>query len=234
MGTPSLGSTQPRRWLDVAMEAVKKGGCPDAYLRIEPEKGHSISGEDIASSAGQFPRSDIAFGAFIYEPDFEEARIAPIVKAANKHALGQALRAIDRLLKSSSTKDELRTKAEAVKAKIDARIEAAVALTRGLADKDPVLCEFYGRQFMVQLSGHPKQKDVRSILMGNRRKQPYMLALRVWPMFVEKFRGFFGGGPKLNKEAVGFLEQVKTAASESSLLGRMTREFLVMKPPENE
>jgi len=225
MGTPVLGDTQPKRAQEVMVECIRKGGIADIYLRIEKDKGHSISEADVTASAELFGRSDIALAPFVYEPDFNEKELAPIAAAANQRQLGQASRAIDALVNRPSLAAPLKDKGVALKRLIDARIDAVIALQKELAAKDPTLSESYARQLVPQLAGHPRLKDIQSAL-GEAQKNPqYGRHMAAWGVFGERFLGFLGNAD-VKDDAIPQLIEIRKAAVPGSLLGRMVEEFL--------
>jgi len=231
MGKPTLGTTQTSRARELIISAAKKGTCADALLRIEKDKGHSISDADVAASAAQFARSDIAFAPFVYEGDFEGGPLAPVARAANLRQLGAAAKAADRLLARKTLDEKTKRQAEALRALIAARVDAVLKMLTKLAAKDPVLAESYARALGVQLMGHPRAKELGPILAGARRSVAYQNAMRAWPVFARKFAGFFGTA-QLKKEAVPILEQIEKMSPPQSLMGTMSREFLLLRLPQ--
>jgi len=227
MGMPTLGTTQPARFIELISETAK-GGPRDVYLKITKGKGHSISAQDVADSAEQFRRADLAYCGFLYAADYREAELKSIVASANKLNLGSAAAAIDRLLASSSLSEELKTKAAGVKSKIDKRIDAVVALAAELAQNDPVLCTYYGPTLLKQLTGHAKLADANKAIAEARKDKRFSASMALYASFAKTADKFFNG-PSLNAGAVPMLQKAKEVAGEKSLLGKMATEFLMLQ-----
>ena len=227
MGQPTLGSTQPARFAEVLKETAQ-GGSLDVYLKITKGKGHAITDADVADSARQFRRSDLAYCPFLYAADYREPQLRPIVATANKLRLGEAATAADALLATPGISEDLKKKATALKEKISKRVDAVVALVNELAEQDPILSNYYGPVFMKQLAGQPKAAEVKKVLTEARKNKNVGAAMAAWGQFAKTFDKMFNG-PKLVESAVPTLEKIKEAAGEKSLLGKMAAEFLTMK-----
>ena len=226
MGKPTLGTTQPKT-AEHLFGAALKGACPDVYLKITKDKGHSMSDDDVRESAVQFHRSDLAFAPFIYERDFAEPALAPIVRQANGQTLGKASAALDVLLAGAKTDAAVKAKAEVLRKKFDERIEALFALTQELTENDAILANFYGNLFAQQLGTHPKAKEIKALLADLRKKPGTQAAIQSCMGFWANFHSFLQG-PALTPAAPKFLEDVKTKCGEKSLVGKMATEMLGM------
>jgi len=226
MGKPTLGTSQTRK-AEQLFSAALKGGCPDLYFKITKDKGHSISDDDVRDSAAQFRRSDLAFAPFLYDKDYPEPQLAPIVRAANALALGKAVTSLERLAADTKADEKVKAKAAALKKKIDDRIEAVLALAKELGQDDPVLCNYYGAIFALQLGTHPKAKELKEILAEARKRPGYAAAPPLFVPFANGMKSMFSGSA-LAPAASKFLEDVKAKAGEKSLMGKMATEFLAM------
>lgn len=222
----NLGETQTDRAAEL-LAAALKGGCPDAYLKITKGKGHAVSDEDVRDSAAGFRRSDLLLAPFLCEADYPEAALAPIVKQANAQALGKAAAAVARA--AAGAKDAaLKAKAEAIGKRIEARVDAILALARELADTDPVLCGYYGTLWARGLAAHPKAKDLKALLAEAEKRPNRKAALAAYGQFCTTFKHMFQSNT-LNPEAAAFLEDARAKAGEKSLLGKMAAEFLLLR-----
>ncbi len=222
-----LGASQTARIADCLREAVQ-GACPDVFGWIT-KKGHTIEGAEVAASAEGFRRSDLAFAPFLYAPDWKERELAPIVRDANGPGLDRAVKATERLLANTRLDATVKAKAERLKTLLAARVEAVMALMRELAGDDPVLCEYYGRIFVRKLGSLPEAKTARDTMAAGRKAKGYAQTLRVLPPFEKRFRQFFTGDGSLKQDQIPFLENVKKAAPDTSLLGRMAGQYLELK-----
>ena len=92
----SLALTQTAAMNGLLRDSLR-GAPPDLFLRVEAEKGHSISDADVAASAEGFHRSDLATVPFVYSPSFADREVRGIADTANTLALGRALSSLDRL-----------------------------------------------------------------------------------------------------------------------------------------
>ncbi|MFN3487052.1 MAG: hypothetical protein ACK44W_16425, partial [Planctomycetota bacterium] len=97
---------------------ASRGSCPDLYFKVLPEKGHTIADEDVAEAARVFRRTDLATAPFLWAGDFPEPELRKAVEAANALALGKA----EEL--AAKVPEKVRARAEALRAKIRARILA--------------------------------------------------------------------------------------------------------------
>ena len=227
MGKPTLGSSQPSRFVELLKDTAK-GGCRDIYLKITKGKGHGFNDADLADSARQFRRSDLAFCPFLYAHDFPEKELRPIVASANALRLGAAASAVAPLASAAGTPEEVKKKAGVIKEKIDKRVDAVIALAKELAADDAVLCAYYAPILVKQFDGHPKQEELRKIFTDARANKSYAASLGAFASFTKSFSSFFSG-PKLNDAAAPMVEKIKETAGEKSLLGKMAAEFLLMK-----
>jgi hypothetical protein len=96
------------------------------------------------------------------------------------------------------------------------------------AEADPLLCNYYGNIFTVQLGTHPKAKDLKDILAEARKRPGFAAVPPLFVPFVNNMKSMFPSGPALAPGASKFLEDVKARAGEKSLLGKMATEFLAM------
>lgn len=226
----SLGATQSSRMGELLGLALKRGS-PDAYLRIEKEKGHAISNADVASAAAMFRRSDLAQGRFLHEPSWT-GKAKPLAALANSLALGQADAAIAKALKSETLPPEERERIARLKTLVDARVDAVFALMQELVGSDAVLANWYGAVFSAQLKGHSRAKELKELLAGMAKDPAARKQLQAWEAFAKAYPSLIdGGGPKLKQpeKSVPLLEQVLALAGERSLAGTMAREFLLLK-----
>lgn len=226
----SLGATQSSRMGELLGLALKRGS-PDAYLRIEKEKGHSISNADVASAATMFRRSDLAQGRFLHEPSWT-GKAKPLAALANSLALGQADAAIAKALKSETLPPEDRERITKLKTLVDARVGAVLVLMQELSASDAVLANWYGAVFSAQLKGHSRAKELKELLAGMAKDPAARKQLQAWEVFAKAYPSVIdGGGPKLKQpeKSVPLLEQILALAGERSLAGTMAREFLLLK-----
>jgi len=223
----ALGATQTGRAAEL-FAAAAKGGCPDVYLKITKGKGHSIADEDVRDSAMLFRRSDLAFAPFLYEKDYPEAALQPIVKQASILALGRAGAAADKVIADAKADEKTKAKAEAIKKKVDARIDAILALAKGLDETDAALLNFYAAIWVQQLAGHAKAKDLKDLVAEAKKKPTFKPALATYGQFCGSFKGFFQD-KKVSPSAVKFLEDAKAKCGDKSLVGLMATEFLMLQ-----
>ena len=224
------GAGLGRSQTDLAQELFQEaalGGCPDVYLKITNGKGHSISEDDRADSARGFRRSDLAFCAFLYEPDYPEAELKSIVKHANALDLGRAASALKGLLANPKLDPSIRKKAEHIAKRIDERVDAVIALAKELAADDPMLADYYGRRFTRQFKDHPRAGELKALL--GPVKDRVKGATWGLTVFAQHLKEFFTPDGSLEAKAAGVLGKVQTRAGEKSLLGKMAGEFLALK-----
>ncbi|HUV39607.1 MAG TPA: hypothetical protein VMY39_08320 [Planctomycetota bacterium] len=225
LANAGLGRTQTARTGELFAEAAL-GRCPDIYLKITKDKGHSISEADRVDSAKGFHRSDLAFCGFLYESDYPERELAPVVKSANALDLGRAASAVATLLKNDKLDAVLRAKAERVRDRIAARVDAVVAVAAVLAPSDEVLAEWYGRQFARQMKGHPREGELNKVLATVKMNERTARGLLAPFANVSKF--FTSDGRRVPEAAAG-LKKTRSKVGPDSLLGKMADEFLTLE-----
>ncbi len=212
--------------------ALKNGAPPDLHFKIIKGKGHQVLDEDVAESARAFPRSDLAFAPFVYAPDFNEPELKNIVAAANALQLGSASSALDKLASKAGITAPLKDKAEALKAKIDARTGAISALAKQLAADDPTLTAFYLPIYLAECKGTPIEKDLRALFATAGKDKSFQLSLRAHDEFVKLFPALLGGGgtsPTLVPDKAAPLADLVKALSPTSQTGHMAAEILALK-----
>jgi hypothetical protein len=143
---------------------------------------------------------------------------------ANRLELGGARSQIDRVLAMKDLADGIRRKGEFVRSKIEARVDAMLALSRQLAADDPVLWGYYRKVIAQHLQGHPREEEFKNIpsLTPQQEKD----AARAFATFAEGIKGFFDPTGRLHKESVGVLREIRLKAGERSTLGRMAEEYM--------
>jgi hypothetical protein len=218
----ALGSDGLARMTELLADGAQ-GAPNDLFFKVIRGKGHSIADEEVAESASGFGRSDLAFAPFVYGPDYPEKEFRVILEDANTLMMSRAIAAIDRL------PDSLKAKGAKLKEKLDARIQAVLALAKDLAENDAVLASFYGPLFTRQLQGTPQVKDLKEILSGAAKRGSTAKTLALVPAFQKSYRSFFETNGMLNPAEAPFLEQVKATAGTGSQLGRMASDYLLLK-----
>jgi hypothetical protein len=218
----ALGSDGLGRMTELQSDTAQ-GAPSDLYFKVIKGKGHSIADEEVAESSNGFRRSDLAFAPFVYAPDYGEKEFRGIVEEANLLQLGRAVSALDKL------PEPLKAKGAKLREKINARVQAVLALAKELAESDPVLAAFYGPVLARQLQGMPEAKDLKETLSSSSKKPGYTKTLSLMPMFLKNYRSFFDQNGMMNPSQGPFLEQVKSTAGPSSQVGHMAADYLLLK-----
>ena len=224
---PTLGADATEHMIELE-SAAGKSGVPDICFKIIKGKDHVIDDREVEESARGFRRSDLAFAPFVYEADYEK-ELAPIAKQANALTLGPALSAVERVLASKSTSDAVRTRAEALKKLIAARVAAILKVAQDLADNDAILCNYYGPLYTQQLTGLPEAKELQNILGKSAAVKQLPQVGPLFGNFKVQLKTMFSPTCQLSPAAVPYLEQVQKAAGEKSQFGAMATEFLLLK-----
>ena len=215
-----LGADAVGRVSEILGDAAQ-GGCPDLYLKVIKGKDHVLSPLEIAESSKVFRRSDLGHAPFVYAPDFSEKELKAAVDAANALQLGKAMSLLEKAASGGG--------ASRLRAGIESRIQAVVAMAGELAESDPVLLQYYGDVFVRQLSGLPQAKEVKEIVVAASKKKGYARALSAAPAFQKCVRSLFGGNGMLASGQAPVVEQLKTLAGPTSQLGRMAADFLLLQ-----
>ena len=225
----SIGQSQTARMAELLAD-TNHGGCPDLYLRLEVPRDHTIAAGDVKASAVMFGRSSVAFTPFVYPADYPERELQPIVASCNDLALGKAATALQTLIARKTTKPALNDKAQELKTLLDERVDAVLKLSQQLSRDDPVLFAWYSSLFTQQLAGHPRAKELGTIIASAKKdRKTQAVAAANWANFVQGFPNLFSGKPDLKPGAADFLKQVKENMPAQSSLGTMAGEFLELK-----
>jgi hypothetical protein len=229
-GLASLGKSATSHMADL-LETAAKGGDTDLFLKITKGKGHSIEDAEVACSATKFKRADLAFAPFLYEPDYPEEKLAPLVKQANALTLGPVLPALERVLNDSKSTDDLKKKAEVLKQRVTSRVKAIMDIANELAANDPVLFAYYARKYIAQLAGLPEAKELQTLAQKTTSSKDFPRWAAQLKTFSEIVQQAFTASSctPLNVKAVPLILEVQKTAPEKSLLGQMAAEFLLLK-----
>ncbi len=218
----SLGADGLGRMTEL-MSDTNQGAPNDLYFKVIKGKGHSLADEEVAESSNGFRRGDLAFAPFVYPADYPEKEFRAVVEDANALQLGRALSAIDKL------PEPLKAKGGKIRERINARIQAILALAKEISENDPVLASFYGPHFTRQLQGLPEAKELKETLSAAAKKPGYAKTLALVPAFQKNYRSFFDNNGMMNSAQAPFLEQVKTLAGPTSQIGHMAADYLLLK-----
>jgi len=222
----ALGQTNTARTIELLGAAVKNGDA-DIAFKVIKGKGHSIDPAEVAESVKGFKRSDLATAPFIYEPDYTEPAVASIAKQANALQLKAALDACENVLKGKAD-DAVKKKAETIKGRILDRAKRIAAIMKGLSENDALLCAHYGNKFAQQLASLPEAREVQSLIQAARGKATFAKALSLHQPFAEAMKSMFAAGGKLVESKVALLEDIKKTCGESSQLGTMASDYLLL------
>lgn len=200
-------------------QATVKGGTPDIRF-VMTRKGHTIPNEDVSASAKTFALSDLAFGAFLYAPDFTEKELRAIVEQANRQQPSAAGIALGKLLTKPTLDAAVKTKGEALQGQITARLDHLAAALTALPSEDPVLATYYGPLLLAQLKGEAREKDLKATLVGALKTKEAQAALAAHPELAKQWTAIFGGGSNAGivpdkKELVGALAPRLPATSRA-------------------
>ncbi len=142
LATPTLGQVGTARTGDL-YDALRHGGCSDIHFKITKDKGHTITAEEVAASATEFARSDLAFAPFLYLPDYGDKALSGPVRACAALALGPASAMLAKLKAKTGNPPELAAKIDALQSLVDARVARIQAVSTQLCADDPVLASYY-------------------------------------------------------------------------------------------
>lgn len=215
----SLGDDGKARFSELLGDAPQ-GGSSDLCFKVIKGKGHVLATEEMEEASRAFRRSDLAYAPFVYAPDFAQKELRGAVEAANQLQLGRAAG----LLEKAST-----DAAKALRAKVDARVQAILALMRELAEDDPVLCAAYGGLFLKQFQGHPEMKALKEIVSTAARSKAHAKAAAALPLFQKNVTSFFDPKGMLVPAQAPLVEQIRELAGEKSQLGRMAADYLKLR-----
>lgn len=174
-------------------QASLKNGTPDIRF-VMTRKGHTIPGEDVTASAKAFAISDLAFGAFLYPPEYPEKELRTLVEQANRQQPAAAVAALAKLLAKPTLDAAVKTKAETLQTMINERLDQLAAMLKSLPGEDPVLAMWYGPQLLAQLKGDAREKDLKAALATAMKTKDAQSALAAHAELAKQFTSLFGGG----------------------------------------
>lgn len=216
-----LGHTQTARFGE-ALQALAKSG-PDHRLLVVRNLGHSIPDQGVAEAAALFRRLDLAYAPFLHAPSYPKP-LAGIVAAANDGQIGQAAAALAKLKEDPATAEAV----AGLRARLDARAGAQVALLSTMSADDPLLTVFYGQLFAKALKGHPREAEAKTIAATAAKGRRAGMAGAALEAFAKGYAGLFAGGANLTPAGVQVLEQLQKSCGEGSHYGRMATELLAL------
>jgi hypothetical protein len=188
----NLGQTAVARAGELYL-ATPRGGTPDIRF-VMTRKGHTIPGGDVTASSQAFVLSDLAFGMFLYAPDFTEKELRGLVEQANHQQPSAANTALGRLLARPTLDAALKAKGEALQAQIAARLDRIAAALSSLPAEDPVLAAYYGPLLLTQLKGDAREKGVKAALTGGVKGKQAQAAFTAHAELAKQWTALFGGG----------------------------------------
>ena len=94
-----------------------------------------------------------------------------------------------------------------------------------LAQDDWALCQYYGGVFSLQLTSHPREKELAAILAGARKEKGFAPANLAFEDFAKGYKDLFKDG-RLAPGKKEYLEQLIPKVGVSSFVGRMAAEYL--------
>ena len=174
-------------------QASLKNGCPDIRF-VMTRKGHTVPAEDVAASAKTFVLSDLAFGAFLYAPDFTEKELRTIVEQANRQQPAAAAAALIKLLAKPTLDAGLKTTGELLQTQIGERLDRIATALSTLPGEDPVLTTYYGPQLFAQMKGDAREKDLKAGLATAMKGKDAQATLAAHAELAKQFTSLFGGG----------------------------------------
>jgi len=156
--------------------------------------------------------------------------LQPIVEQLNQLELNAGLVRVTKLAKGAATKEKVRSKAQAVQAAVEARIDRVVELAKTLAADEPVLCNWYGGLLLRQIAGNAKEKELRALLATSAKAKPYQASLAANQEFIKLFPTIFGAldkpVPSLKPEMAKTLIDLLPLLGAQSEQGRMVDDYL--------
>lgn len=187
-----LGKTAVARAGELYL-ASARGGNPDIRF-VMTDKGHTIPGSDVEASAKAFTWSDLAFGAFLFPPDFPEKELRTFVEQANRQQPSAANLALTKLLAKPTLDAAVKTKGEMLQAQIVARLDTIASTLTTMPGEDPVLAAYYGPLLIAQLKGDAREKELKAALAAGLKGKEIQAAFAAHAELAKQWTTLFGGG----------------------------------------
>jgi hypothetical protein len=225
----TLGADGTARAIEL-YQATRRGACPDIHMMITKGKGHTIIPAEIASSAREFARSDLAFAPFVYYPDYPDHELASVLNACDHGELGAAQAGLKRLAAKTTLAPALRAKVEALQALISTRLDRLVAEGDDLAGNDPILASYYLPIYLQAAHGTTAEAALKKDIAANAKTKGYAAAMQAYSGFVQLFPKLLNGGQNWQPapDLVPQLTSIAAALPPTSETGGMAAELLAL------
>jgi hypothetical protein len=209
---------------------LKHGGCPDIHFKITKDKGHTILPEEIAASATEFDRSDLAFAPFVYLPDYPDRVLSGPLRACDALALGPASSMLAKLKAKTGTPADLAAKIDALQSLVDARVARILSVSKQLCADDPVLASYYLPLYLEQIRGLPAEKELRKAMSAAGKDKGFEKTLEANDQFIKIFTTLLHGGssPIPTPDHIADLRQLVAMMEKGSESGTMAGEILAL------
>jgi len=212
---------------------VERGGCPDIQFMILKSKGHWVDPREVAASAAEFGRADLAFAPFVYTADYPEQELRGIVHACDALDLGRASSAISSLKKRTTLPAALAAKLAALSQLVDDRLQHLAAMATQLAAQDPPLATYYLQIYRQEARGTPTEKVIRQAITSCSHDAHYQSGMDAYGAFIELFPNLLGGdgaSPAPVPDKVADLSEIVKHLNPSSQTGMMAANLLALAP----
>jgi len=226
----NLGQTATSRMNELVMEG-QLGGSMDLHLHVVTDAGHNVvlSDETIESSVAAYRRSAAFLAPFIYQPDYSEAELQPIVDACQDLDLGTASSLLVELIDTTANATLL-TKALELRTHLETRVDEMFVILAELGADDPILAEYYATVGSEQLLGHPRENEMLNLAQGVRDGYRFLSMASATEVWYDEMSEYLDNTSQVEilENAIEDVNMIRSEVYGESLVGKMSEEFLAL------
>ena len=226
----NLGQTATSR-MNELVEESELGGSLDLHLHVVADTGHNValSDDTIGPTVAAYRRSAAFLAPFIYQPDYSETELQPIVDACQDLDLGTAVFLISEFI--DTTPDAiLITKALELRILLENRIDEMFLILAELGIHDPVLTEYYASVGSEQLVGHPRGNEMLSLAQTIRDGYAFPSMASATETWHDEMSDYLDNTSQVEvlDNAIEDVHAIRSQVYGESLVGQMSEEFLAL------
>ncbi|MEE3327491.1 MAG: hypothetical protein VX252_09160, partial [Myxococcota bacterium] len=230
----NLGQTATSR-MDELVDKSRLGGSMDLHLHVVADTGHNVflSDDTIETTVAAYRRSATFLAPFVYQPDFSETELQPIVDACQDLDMGSAEFLISEFM-NSNTDPGLLGKAAELQTSVDNRIDEMFSILADLAVSDPILAKYYATAGSVQLAGHSREDHMLNFIEGIENAYIFPSINSATETWYDEMSNYLDNHSQVEilENAIEDVNGIRSQVHGESLVGKMSEEFLALNDLE--
>lgn len=226
----NLGQTATSRMNELVVES-ELGGSMDLHLHVVTDAGHNVvlSDDTIEPTVAAYRRSAAFLAPFIYQPDYSETELQPIVDACQDLDLGTAVFLISEFI-DATTDATLLTKALELQILLENRVDEMFLILAELGTHDPILTEYYASVASEQLIGHPRGNEMLSLAQTIKDGYGFLSMTSASEIWYDEMSDYLDNTSQVEvlDNAIEDVTMIRSQVYGESLVGQMSEEFLAL------